>query len=575
MFSISEAKTTPDATFVCECEDDVRSACTGEVFYNKYGGKQYCVFHSPSTEKEAAFSKALKKKIDAKDFNFRGLWFPEEAKFSRAIFHAKVDFFKATFNAIANFSSVSFEEANFRNAIFNGEAYFDHTVFDAPAVFRQARFKEKADFYQATFNRGAPVYFDYASFCSVADFRETTFNSLADFANAKLKLAHFNKASFNAQSDFSNAIFAEEAYFPRTTFIKESEFKSAKFEAESNFSFATFETADFRNAIFLRKADFNHATFGIDAGFSYTKFGAEAVFSSTSFRTQAYFSLVTFSSKVDFSYALFEDYIKFAGAKKEQVIDSELSLDFQHARIDKPDHVSFLSLTLRPNWFVNVDVRKLDFTDVNWDGSISQEIKELKKKEVSSPHLLLAVVYRQLAVNAEDNHRYEEASRFRYWAMELLREVRWRDFEFWDAFRKKLSSRLQLFSQHRFVTPLKRDWLSWLYWAASGYGERIRRAFLGLLGIWVLFAYFYTQVGFTPENAKQTSESTGITQIDEVGKPLRFTPALTYSLGVMSLQKPEPHPLTGTAHILVTIETIFGPLQAALLALAIRRKFMR
>ena len=62
------------------------------------------------------------------------------------------------------------------------------------------------------------------------------------------------------------------------------------------------------------------------------------------------------------------------------------------------------------------------------------------------------------------------------------------------------------------------------------------------------------------------------TRCDE---PLPLKRALTYSLGVMSLQKPEPKPATGTAQTLVTLETILGPLQAALLALAIRRKFMR
>ncbi|MFY9553545.1 MAG: hypothetical protein WAV47_02375 [Blastocatellia bacterium] len=34
-------------------------------------------------------------------------------------------------------------------------------------------------------------------------------------------------------------------------------------------------------------------------------------------------------------------------------------------------------------------------------------------------------------------------------------------------------------------------------------------------------------------------------------------------------------PITGTAQTLVLLETILGPLQAALLGLAIRRKFMR
>jgi hypothetical protein len=41
------------------------------------------------------------------------------------------------------------------------------------------------------------------------------------------------------------------------------------------------------------------------------------------------------------------------------------------------------------------------------------------------------------------------------------------------------------------------------------------------------------------------------------------------------VQKPEPKPLTGAAQTLVLLETILGPVQTALLALAIRRKFMR
>jgi hypothetical protein len=62
---------------------------------------------------------------------------------------------------------------------------------------------------------------------------------------------------------------------------------------------------------------------------------------------------------------------------------------------------------------------------------------------------------------------------------------------------------------------------------------------------------------------------------DEVGKPLPFKKVFTYSLGVMSLQKPDPKPVTIAAQTLVIFETILCPIQAALLALAIRRKFMR
>ena len=95
----------------------------------------------------------------------------------------------------------------------------------------------------------------------------------------------------------------------------------------------------------------------------------------------------------------------------------------------------------------------------------------------------------------------------------------------------------------------------------SGYGERIFRAFAWILAIWIVFALLYTEVGFTKPDAGD--------------EPLPFKHAFTYSLAVMSLQKPEPRPLTNTAQTLVLLETILGPLQAALLALAIRRKFMR
>ncbi len=116
---------------------------------------------------------------------------------------------------------------------------------------------------------------------------------------------------------------------------------------------------------------------------------------------------------------------------------------------------------------------------------------------------------------------------------------------------------------------------SW-YWLASGYAERSLQAFLVLLGILLLFALLYNHVGFARWEPKFSSESdVASTKRDEVGAPLKFSRALTYSVGVMTLQKPEPRPATTAAQTVVLIETILGPVQAALLALAIRRKFMR
>ncbi|MEK6333814.1 MAG: hypothetical protein AABM67_02635 [Acidobacteriota bacterium] len=188
---------------------------------------------------------------------------------------------------------------------------------------------------------------------------------------------------------------------------------------------------------------------------------------------------------------------------------------------------------------------------MNWGQlSLNEEISRLEKNRVSSPHPLLAIACRNLAVNAEENHRYEEASKFRYMAMEARRLESWRGFAPWR--------------------------LSWWYWLASGYGERVWQAFFVLLGILLLSALLYNHVGFARWEPKVASESdVVVAKRDDVGAPLKFSRALTYSAGVMILQKPEPRPATTAAQTIVLLETILGPVQAALLALAIRRKFMR
>jgi len=96
-----------------------------------------------------------------------------------------------------------------------------------------------------------------------------------------------------------------------------------------------------------------------------------------------------------------------------------------------------------------------------------------------------------------------------------------------------------------------------------------------LFAIFLVFGLLYTRVGFARWEPKLATEADAVmAQKDVVGAPLKFSRALTYSVGVMTLQKPEPKPVTA-AQSVVLLETILGPVQGALLALAIRRKFMR
>ena len=99
----SSPPTETPAAFVCDCDWLARSACEGLPFYKKYESKRYCVLHYPGKEKRAAFAKALKGKLDAEDYNFRGVWFPDNVLFGKRTFVKPVIFYSATFSASVSF----------------------------------------------------------------------------------------------------------------------------------------------------------------------------------------------------------------------------------------------------------------------------------------------------------------------------------------------------------------------------------------------------------------------------------------------------------------------------------------
>jgi hypothetical protein len=394
------------ANFVCDCSEEARPACAEERFYKEHEGKRYCVLHYPGKEKSADFDEALRKKREAGDSNFRGVWFPGVAKFAGV-------------------------------------------EFSSDANFEEAMFTEGAD---------------------------------------------FSRATFHARANFVNAIFA-------------------------------------KGGVDGYSAHFYSATFHKNGDFFWAEFRGRATFDSATFSAWADFNEVKFSAKVKFNSATFSDYARFSEVKF--LCGDKSWMDFRGARIEKPGGIAFHTTTLRPHWFVSVDARKFEFTNVDWNWphiSIKREIEGLNRKEVASPYRLLSIACRMLAVNAEENHRYDEASKFRYWSMNVRRKEEWWGFAPWK--------------------------LDWWYWLASGYGERMAKAFLVLLGLWLLFAALFHFFGvFDPSLPRPVS--------------------VVYSLGVMLLQKPDPKATSVVTNSLVYVETILGPVQAALLALAVRRKFMR
>ena len=519
------------------------SNCAGKALY-EHNGKQYCVLHWPSNEKGPDFQKEVQRKFARRDYDFQSVWFPETMRFEKEFDFAvtfAVSCAGATFNGDLVSYPIKFPPiTSFTNATFNGDVDFGRVTFQGAAFpdgcsFAGAKFNGRACFREAIFEGEAS--FSSATFAGRVDFEGATFKSKTSFAEANFEVApHFKNTRFleDATVDFTAANFG-------TAENKVSVgFNESSFLAKVDFTLTRFSDWVTFDCTFGGETIFDRTIFEGNAGFG--NFKGDVFFNECDFHGDAYFSGGTFHEGISFSSVNFV---------------SDLGLmEFRGRRFKNADLVSFDTMRLRPHWFVDVDARDFAFINVAWDWrDTTAELNSLYRSRAafagnSPPHDVLSIACQRLATNMENNNQYEDASKARYMAMDARRRSRWRGFPIWK--------------------------LSWWYWLASGFGERIFRALVVLLAILFLFALLYTRVGFVSSEPKLTSEpGAAAAKRDDAGSPLPFRRALPYSAGVMMLQKPEPRPATSTAQFVTILQTILGPVQAALLALAIRRKFMR
>ena len=60
------------------------------------GSKEYCIFHDPSPEKDSElFGKKLNEKLETKDYDFKGYFFPEGICFGNSEFEERANFSEA------------------------------------------------------------------------------------------------------------------------------------------------------------------------------------------------------------------------------------------------------------------------------------------------------------------------------------------------------------------------------------------------------------------------------------------------------------------------------------------------
>ena len=428
------------------------------------------------------------------------------------MFEENVVFARATFNR---------SEANFIEAIFKQKANFEEARFEAVTTFGGAEFGE--------------AIFKSADFHSRVSFGNSRFGSLADFGTA----------AFRVQADFNNASF-EAGNFTFTRFCGGASFFRATFHGTASFDWAEFsELAEFGHAAFDGRASFERAKFG-SARFGAARFQLGATFDGATFSGEAEFQLSTFGS---------------------DSTGNKVVADFSDVQFEKPTRVWFTQVNkgskggLRAR-FLNCDVEHVNLEDVRWHRRrsgrmvLQDELDILeggreKERTVDagaghSEYELVAIAYRKLINNFDNVRALDLAEDCFCGAMEMKRR---------DP-KESLSSRAVLS----------------VYKLASSYGSNYVQALLVLLGIVLVtgfvFAIPWLELGPARGNP-------GAVQM--ASSWLRRCPAgLFHSLQVATFQRDAVYAFTlRRGRLIVIAEQVLVPIQAALLLLAVRRRFRR
>jgi hypothetical protein len=344
--------------------------------------------------------------------------------------------------------------------------------------------------------------------------------------------------------------------FPEGT----ADFEGFEFDADAAFDGATFVgAANFRNAQFS----------GEGTSFIGAQFSGEWIDFSRAQFSSAYtsFASATFTQEVRFSSAIFRERVEFWGTVDNPVFSRRAWVWFD-SLIVEPQLLTFHTVLLHPGWFINTDVRNVDFTDVKWygmpggpEGTLNEEIGALTMRDIESPYPLLSEACQRLSANAEENHAYPLANEFHYWRMDALRKGRWNYFE---GLTLKDMTRRELWRYIGEHVGL----ITTLYWALSGYGVRASRALGVLAAIWLTFAAVYF---FLVE-----SSPFWVFSASDIWQGIDYArQAAAYSLSALVRLNPSPQSENlNWFQTLVIIEGILGPLQIALTTLAVRRMVM-
>lgn len=543
-------------------------------------GDELCILHSEKREKDRdAFRKALAEHREKQVDDYRFFFFPEYANFSSTDFAEKAYFSGVQFTEGATFARAKFHrESEFSWAQFLWDTNFSDVEFKGEARFEHVKLAGEPRFERAAFARD--VYFSQTSFFGRVDFTSAKFSGGIDFLGATFRRdPHAVSTASKGEVSFNRAEFTGRTSFTGARFSVGADFSGAKFVSKPHFIYAVFEQG----------TAFTRATFPEGVHFVRTKFGGLANFNSAIFGNETQFASAAFLEKASFCHARLSGRTFFASAddvaRSPEVMDEidrllvnafcdeeqnamrteasspffEAHVDFRNVIVEPPEALAFRDADLSRWRFLGTDLRKAQFTSVEWPRIPSKKVPRFVRArwpEIGTrtavrddilateigrtddyPHI--EQLYRQLKQNYEDRRDHGRAGDFHYGEKEMLRR-----------------------------NP-KTGWPLWLlltlYCCLSGYGERYWRPLIAAGLLVALCTAAYLVFGLSPSASDAAPLNWG-----------DWHKAARYSFQVMTLLKPvDLVPVGEVGKWVHAFESILGPLLIGLFALALRQRLKR
>ncbi len=366
------------------------------------------------------------------------------------------------------------------------------------------------------------------------------------------KRVNLSYATFTGEIDFSGAIFSKGATFYKAEFKQHAIFRETSFEGQmTTFREAKFNGVGFHGTLFRGK----------EVSFSGTQFIGKTDFDAPHFYGKVYFLRTQFRESCTIRW------IEIRTAQQPVFEDVTLSqCRFLHSNIDKVDfryckfnEKSENLLFVLPHRRQNILMDELDV-----DEKVSQKPRDIKSRQ--EQYERVRRLYLELKRNFEDKKDWNTAGDFHYGEMECRRNMK----GWWG--RKLLS-------------------LEAAYFHLSGYGERPKKAFFWLMVIILSFALCYMPPAKSsfPSSDLIKAEQNLKLQDEQEGKSLSVYEWFTvipnetwrnprfqrYRKGLNTSLRVTFHLDTEEKGWASSIQSIFGLLQFALFALALRRRVKR